>query len=193
MKRKTFNLSVAPHPRYTSPVTPTLLAESTSERRLIGRLDAGSDIIEGLAELCDTQEIFAGEIRALGVLKTIEISELDPETGRYRVLAKIAGPITLVHAYGNIAELGGSPVVALRGVFSWNDSRSYDGQYVKDQKEGVGVFKWPDGRRYEGQWRNGKQHGHGVYTAATGESREGEWEEGRRTRWVGNEGQVEKD
>ena len=32
-----------------------------------------------------------------------------------------------------------------RGVFSWPDGRKYEGEYVKDLKEGVGRFVWPDG------------------------------------------------
>ena len=37
-----------------------------------------------------------------------------------------------------------------QGVFSWPDSRKYEGEYKDDKKEGYGVFHWPDGRKYEG-------------------------------------------
>lgn len=37
-----------------------------------------------------------------------------------------------------------------RGLFTWADGRSYDGEYFEDKKQGYGVFNWPDGRRYEG-------------------------------------------
>jgi hypothetical protein len=43
-----------------------------------------------------------------------------------------------------------------KGVFSWLDGRTYDGEYSDDKKEGNGIFRWPDGRRYEGQWLDGK-------------------------------------
>merc|ERR1719296_134583 len=71
-----------------------------------------------------------------------------------------------------------------KGLFSWSDGRTYEGEYTRDQKEGLGVFRWPDGRQYEGQWKDGKQHGFGIHSTARGERREGEWEDGRRTRWV---------
>jgi len=37
-----------------------------------------------------------------------------------------------------------------KGIFSWPDSRKYDGDYLDDKKHGYGVFEWPDGRKYKG-------------------------------------------
>lgn len=42
------------------------------------------------------------------------------------------------------------------GVYSWQDGRKYEGQYLKDKKHGYGVYMWADGRKYEGYWMNGK-------------------------------------
>jgi len=28
------------------------------------------------------------------------------------------------------------------GVFTWDDGRVYEGNYIKDRKEGFGIFKW---------------------------------------------------
>ena len=43
-----------------------------------------------------------------------------------------------------------------KGVFEWNDGKKYEGEFVKDKKQGFGILKWPDGRSYEGYWKNGK-------------------------------------
>jgi L1 cell adhesion molecule like protein len=43
-----------------------------------------------------------------------------------------------------------------KGKFTWEDGRSYVGEYKNDKKEGIGMFTWPDGRIYNGQWKNGK-------------------------------------
>ena len=32
------------------------------------------------------------------------------------------------------------------GVYTWNDGRSYMGEYKDDKKEGYGVYTWNDGR-----------------------------------------------
>ena len=71
------------------------------------------------------------------------------------------------------------------GVFTWEDGRKYEGNYIDDQKEGRGKFTWPDGRIYDGEWKNGRQHGIGTYTYPDGRTRQGEWVDGKRTKWVG--------
>ena len=64
----------------------------------------------------------------------------------------------------------------------------------------MGVFSWNDGRKYDGQWLNGKQHGKGIffciinkftkkfilgdYTTANGKIQKGEWKDGKRLNWV---------
>ena len=32
-----------------------------------------------------------------------------------------------------------------KGIFTWLDGRKYEGDYVKDLKDGNGMFVWPDG------------------------------------------------
>lgn len=65
------------------------------------------------------------------------------------------------------------------GHFTWNDGRSYVGQYKINLKEGEGEFTWPDGRSYKGQWVAGRQDGLGIFTTARGEKREGVWTGGK--------------
>ena len=70
------------------------------------------------------------------------------------------------------------------GVFTWEDGRKYEGNYVDDKKEGNGRFTWPDGRVYEGLWKDGRKHGLGTYTYADGRTRKGEWIDGKRSKWL---------
>jgi len=71
-----------------------------------------------------------------------------------------------------------------KGVFRWEDGRTYEGDYLDDKKHGHGVFTWPDGRLYDGGWADGRQHGGGAYTSADGRTRQGEWVDGKRTKWL---------
>ena len=34
-----------------------------------------------------------------------------------------------------------------KGVFTWEDGRSYSGEYKLDKKHGYGIFSWPDGSK----------------------------------------------
>ena len=43
-----------------------------------------------------------------------------------------------------------------KGIFKWPDGRTYNGDYLNDQKHGYGEFTWPDGRYYKGYWKEGK-------------------------------------
>jgi hypothetical protein len=78
-----------------------------------------------------------------------------------------------------------------KGRYTWEDGRSYEGQYIDDKKEGYGVYIWPDGRKYEGMWANGKQHGEGKFFNTKGKSKKGLWEDGERLRWL--DGKKDKD
>ena len=40
------------------------------------------------------------------------------------------------------------------GIFTWENGRSYKGNYIEDKKEGYGEFFWPDGRKYFGNWNS---------------------------------------
>ncbi len=69
------------------------------------------------------------------------------------------------------------------GVYTWQDGRKYEGEYLYDKKHGYGVYIWSDGRVFKGNWLGGKQHGLGMYTVPGEEVRFGLWEEGKRIEW----------
>lgn len=78
------------------------------------------------------------------------------------------------------------------GYFTWEDGRTYTGQYRNDKKEGIGTFTWPDGRKYIGHWKDGKQHGKGQYIKANGTKKLGLWSQGKREKWLPEEESVEE-
>ena len=43
-----------------------------------------------------------------------------------------------------------------KGIFTWDNGKKYEGDYVDDKKEGHGVMIFPDGRIYDGHWKDGK-------------------------------------
>ena len=56
------------------------------------------------------------------------------------------------------------------GLYTWKDSKQYEGEYVHDKTEGYGKYSWPDGRIYKGYWKDGKQHGLGELITKVGSS-----------------------
>ena len=49
------------------------------------------------------------------------------------------------------------------GKFTWEDGKTYIGDYVNDKKHGKGKLMWNNEKYYEGSWVNNKQHGEGMY------------------------------
>ena len=71
-----------------------------------------------------------------------------------------------------------------KGKLFYEDGRTYEGEYHKDQKHGWGVYTWNTGKKYEGPWLVGKQHGKGKFTNEKGLEKFGIWENGERKKWV---------
>ena len=77
------------------------------------------------------------------------------------------------------------------GVYTWQDGRSYRGEYKDDKKHGFGIYTWSDGRLYSGHWCRGKQHGLGTYSVPSQSTKCGLWEEGKRIEWFDEDQQGE--
>ncbi|KAL1827131.1 hypothetical protein ACET3Z_005543 [Daucus carota] len=61
------------------------------------------------------------------------------------------------------------------GVYYYNMSGRYEGDWIDDKYDGYGVETWAKGSRYRGQYRQGLRHGFGVYRFYTGDVYAGEW------------------
>ncbi|XP_028777992.1 uncharacterized protein LOC114734543 [Neltuma alba] len=65
------------------------------------------------------------------------------------------------------------------GVYYYNMSGRYEGDWVDGQYDGYGVETWARGSRYRGQYRQGLRQGFGVYRFYTGDVYAGEWSNGQ--------------
>eukprot|EP00521_Asterionellopsis_glacialis_P007358 CAMPEP_0195285024 /NCGR_PEP_ID=MMETSP0707-20130614/3007_1 /TAXON_ID=33640 /ORGANISM="Asterionellopsis glacialis, Strain CCMP134" /LENGTH=495 /DNA_ID=CAMNT_0040344453 /DNA_START=187 /DNA_END=1674 /DNA_ORIENTATION=- len=55
-----------------------------------------------------------------------------------------------------------------RGVVTWDDGSSYDGEWKGGRRAGLGSQTYANGRKYVGQWKRNKIHGRGVFTWPNG-------------------------
>ncbi|KAL8275814.1 hypothetical protein Esti_000377 [Eimeria stiedai] len=79
----------------------------------------------------------------------------------------------------------GSPVSSPRnfsgkGRAEYADGSSYEGEFVRGRREGVGVYVHSNGDTYEGPYKQGKRHGLGKLKFAAGGFFHGSFVEGRR-------------
>ncbi|XP_030500684.1 uncharacterized protein LOC115716103 [Cannabis sativa] len=65
------------------------------------------------------------------------------------------------------------------GVYYYNLSGRYEGDWIDEKYDGYGVETWAKGSRYRGQYRQGLRHGIGVYRFYTGDVYAGEWSNGQ--------------
>jgi predicted DNA-binding protein with PD1-like motif len=88
-----------------------LVAESRRARRLIGRIDRGTDVIDGLIEVCRTHGVRTGELRAVGALENVTLDEYDQRGRVHRAPRRFDAPFEIVHLHGNVSERDGKPFV----------------------------------------------------------------------------------
>jgi hypothetical protein len=59
---------------------------------------------------------------------------------------------------------------------TWPRGARYEGEYHRDQRNGLGEYTYPDGRRYCGEYKDDRLHGQGVQTDSDGiVLYEGQW------------------
>ena len=57
----------------------------------------------------------------------------------------------------------------------WNNGDIYNGEWKKNQPNGVGEYKWKRGDFYIGEWKNGFRHGTGLYEFTNKDIYNGNW------------------
>lgn len=66
------------------------------------------------------------------------------------------------------------------GKYLFEDSCTYQGQFVDNRPNGKGTSTYPHGQVYKGEWKNGQYFGKGKYTTKDGVQYEGEYVFGKR-------------
>ena len=55
------------------------------------------------------------------------------------------------------------------------DNSVFEGEYLNNEKYGIGTYKWKNGNKYIGDFKNNKMEGYGVFYYQDGRIYEGEW------------------
>jgi predicted DNA-binding protein with PD1-like motif len=86
-----------------------LSTESRRGRRILARLDRGSDLFDGLRALCQKHDIRCAELRGIGELELAELAAFDQGSGRWKPARVVSGGgLELLHLHGNISEERGA-------------------------------------------------------------------------------------
>ncbi len=93
--------------------------EAKHTRCVMGRLEQGEPVVDGLVQLARFEKIDAGFVRAQGSIEAFELSRYDGRLRRYVPLAAagaIDGPWELVSLQGSVSLLRGQPDVRVWAV-----------------------------------------------------------------------------
>jgi predicted DNA-binding protein with PD1-like motif len=90
-----------------------LVAMSQRSRRFVGRLDRGQELGSTLRALCKEHDVRSGEIRATGLLTSVEIAPYDREARGYGAPRRLRAFFELVNLHGIIATRGGETTLHL--------------------------------------------------------------------------------
>jgi predicted DNA-binding protein with PD1-like motif len=88
-----------------------IVAESFRGRRFVGRLDRGVDLFGSLLQLCRERHITTCELRAIGSLEAVELSDYDQAGKAWRPARKFSGGFELLQLTGNVSEKDGQLTV----------------------------------------------------------------------------------
>jgi predicted DNA-binding protein with PD1-like motif len=92
--------------------------ESRPTRCVMGRLEAGEDVVAALRELARFERIDAGFVRAQGAVQAAELARYDAGARGYVPAGGVAGAAELVSLQGNVSLEGGVPDVRLWAVLA---------------------------------------------------------------------------
>lgn len=86
-----------------------LSTESRRGRRILARLDRGTDLFDGVRTLCQKHDIRCAELRGIGSLEVAELAAFDQEARRWKPARLLAGGgLELLQLHGNISEESGA-------------------------------------------------------------------------------------
>jgi len=96
--------------------------ESKKGRRVVGRLEAGTDIVEGLLDICQKHAIHTGQLHAIGYLKSAIVSHHPPEPSEDAERITV-GACHAINFSGNISMQAETPVLHIQALLLETDSQ----------------------------------------------------------------------
>ncbi|MDP8254259.1 MAG: DNA-binding protein [Candidatus Alcyoniella australis] len=95
--------------------------ESTSCRRIIGRLETGDDLRAGIIQQAKLHNVTAGTVTAIGALSRLEVSEYHQDKRRYTYPIKREAAVEVLNLTGNLTLRDEELVLHAHIVASYTD------------------------------------------------------------------------
>ena len=100
--------------------------ETTSGRRIMGKLDHGADLLESLTSVCGDNGIRLGRVEAIGAMQNAVTGFYNQESREYEY-QEIDKPVELLALVGNVSLKDGEPIVHAHVTLSDSDGNAIGG------------------------------------------------------------------
>lgn len=87
-------------------------------RTIVGRLERGEDLLDGLRALCASRQIRCGVVSAVGALEQAEVAHYLPSQRAYGPARTLTGPLEILSVTGNLSESDGELSIRLQVTLS---------------------------------------------------------------------------
>lgn len=99
-------------------------------RHFLGRLERGDDILAGLTEFCNQEDIEAGAINAIGAVEKGVLGYYDQQAGEYREV-RIEQAMEIVSLTGNISLRDGKIFLHCHLALADREGHSFGGHLLE--------------------------------------------------------------
>jgi len=92
---------------------------SVRVRHIVGRLEKGEELVEGIRRLCLREKVRAGSFHGLGFFSSVELQELVPGGQKYASWFCAETPLEVLGLHGNVSTLGGEIIVNASAILGY--------------------------------------------------------------------------
>jgi predicted DNA-binding protein with PD1-like motif len=97
--------------------------ESKQGRRVVGRLEADTNILEGLLDICQKHAIHTGQLHAIGYLQSADVTLGIPDHSNPAAPIKV-GACHAIHLTGNISMQADAPILHIQALLLETESQA---------------------------------------------------------------------
>jgi predicted DNA-binding protein with PD1-like motif len=108
-----------------------ITGESPITRCVMGRLEAGEEVVAALREIARLERVDAGFVRAQGAVEDVELARYDAVARAYVQSALVPGPAELVALQGSVSLEAGAAVPSVWAVLAPRDGPLVAGRLVR--------------------------------------------------------------
>ncbi len=104
----------------------TLARAVQTARTLMGRLGRGDDLLQALTDICETEQVRAGRLEAIGAVECARLAYYDQDRREYRYF-ELNRPLEITKLCGNVSIRDGAPMVHAHVTLGDRDGTAFGG------------------------------------------------------------------